>query len=548
MVFQGGSVVGDVVLDVSPLRASVAEAKAMVKGLRADTVADLNLKFNASLGDRGRAVFESVRTPAEKYAQTQRELDVLLHSGTISETTYARALKQSAAAAEAAAAAGAKRGRGLAGMDYATLLRGAGALTAATIVLNKFDSGMDEISATLAKVERGSMTSGQAWGHLTDKLITAVPVMGQTYSITRKLVAELDGTAAAARKAAREFQQLQARQQHFNDSYKEMKQIGDNAMAAAQSIGRSLRLGNADSQSPGEKIRLQATFDYADADAALKQMRTRLAQMQGDPSVTGEGRGRRAIARLQTDIDAYQRKAQEAFANAQKQASEADFAPIGDLQKQVRQFNMTPIQKQFDELRVTLAGRPELLDQANKALDELRSKQVGSIFTDLQSQLAAIDMTPLEAKFESFRRANKLLDTDELTKAKNLLAEIDVKSKIKDALESIRSPMDKYKETLNELRGWKDEGRITAEQFGTLNARARKDAFGDTKLPGLIRSGSGEAQALRYDQSRNSGQSSDNYPKQQLEEQKKTTAQLVLVAGYVEQQLTSGGEIELVGL
>ena len=134
----------------------------------------------------------------------------------------------------------------------------------------------------------------------------------------------------------------------------------------------------------------------------------------------------------------------------------------------------------------------------------------------------------------------------QLDGARALLAEIDVKACVQDALASLASPAEKYQEAFSEFKTWLESGLIDQMQFDRLTSQARSDAFGERKLSSLVMAGSAKSQALRYDQSR--GQAgSENYPKRQFEEQKKTNEALSLIAGYIRQQNNNGGAIQIVG-
>ncbi len=215
--------------------------------------------------------------------------------------------------------------------------------------------------------------------------------------------------------------------------------------------------------------------------------------------------------------------------------------------------NSTAMTKFFDDAKAKAQALAEASANAAKktgdigdGIDPKKMQEIDALFSDLNVELDQIGMTDLEQRFDAIRRKG-LLDPQQLERVKTLLADIDAKTRITDAVESLKTPIDDYRKTMADLQGWLDTGQIKQDQFDKLSAKARADAFGESKLPGLVRAGSAEAQALRYDQSRGVTQSKD-YPKQQVDQQKTTNDRLGLIYQYIRQQLSGGEEIQLVGI
>ena len=185
---------------------------------------------------------------------------------------------------------------------------------------------------------------------------------------------------------------------------------------------------------------------------------------------------------------------------AKQQMSEAEKA-IADVARQVDQFGMTDAQKKIADF---------------SELENVTGKQI----------------------------AQYRMQVDKL---QQLRQQADRKSAVADALESIESPMDKFRKALERFREWFKDGLINRSQLDKLTARLRSETFGDEKAPRLVRAGSAEAQLLRYQQGRAQASNRRDYDRQQVDQQKKTNSILDTIARLFGQR-DDEPEVELVGI
>ncbi len=220
---------------------------------------------------------------------------------------------------------------------------------------------------------------------------------------------------------------------------------------------------------------------------------------------------------------------------------------LAKLQKEIDQFDMTDLQKRLADFAASPGATPESIEQFKRQMETLRGLQAGSILGDLSGELDALGMNDVERRFADIRKQG-ILNPDELEEARRLLEEIDAQTKVKAALESIKSPLEQYQEQMAQLNDWLDKGRIDQFQFDRLSDKAQKDAFGGDRLTPLNMAGSAAELALQYDQARASGGDSRNYPKQTVDEQKKSNVELGEIRTLMRQLVADGDYGAVAGL
>ena len=104
--------------------------------------------------------------------------------------------------------------------------------------------------------------------------------------------------------------------------------------------------------------------------------------------------------------------------------------------------------------------------------------------------------------------------------------------RIKSFAESIKTPMEKFTEQMDFIQEALSLGKITEKQFDLGASAARANAFGEEKLPSLIRSGSAESLAARYGDGRSVSQ---NNP--QVQATKESTKALIDKLGRIERAI-----------
>lgn len=199
-------------------------------------------------------------------------------------------------------------------------------------------------------------------------------------------------------------------------------------------------------------------------------------------------------------------------------------ASLAKLQQEIDRFSLSDLQKQLADFSAMEGVTDDAIEQFRQQLDTLRGLQAGAELDKLGMELDAIGMSDVEKRMAELRREG-LFNDDELAEARRLLDEINTQSKVKTAIESIKTPLDELDAKMAEFNKWLEEGRINQQQFNQLAGKARDEAFGEAKLAPLIRAGSAADLALQFEQSRGATESRD-VPKQQLNEQKKTNGLL----------------------
>jgi hypothetical protein len=194
---------------------------------------------------------------------------------------------------------------------------------------------------------------------------------------------------------------------------------------------------------------------------------------------------------------------------------------LQDLKKENRQFNMNENQKKLDDfsgLKPT-AGNLEVFKRELDFNDQLKA---GKFIKDLDRELNQIDLPNWKKRLDDAMATGLFKTQKELDAVKGKLVGMDVKQ----MLRGIETPLEKFKRMMSDLDELKNASKdINDEQYSKLQEKIRTDVFGPTKkLEKLYISGSAEAQALAYDQSRQAGADS---PQDQIKQQTGLQKQMV---------------------
>jgi len=229
-----------------------------------------------------------------------------------------------------------------------------------------------------------------------------------------------------------------------------------------------------------------------------------------------------AVTKFFNDIKtASQQNAEEAAKNANKmggayngmgeeavkQIQKIDDA-LAEMNKKISQFGMTDLEKQMDDFAKMAGNTKEKIDAFNQAAKEFGRLKAGEFLKDMEKDLRQFGMNEFDKQRDNIRNNRDLNDTEK-QRAMGIVDQREKQSqmkdfdaKVKNFAESIKTPMEKFTEQMDFLQEALALGKITEQQFDLGAGKARADAFGEEKLPALIRSGSAESFAARYDAGR----------------------------------------------
>jgi soluble cytochrome b562 len=178
---------------------------------------------------------------------------------------------------------------------------------------------------------------------------------------------------------------------------------------------------------------------------------------------------------------------------------------MSDRKSQVLAMNKADLipKGKFDEM-FGLAKQLDEMDAAKKKSDEFKKSQeeVTAAMADLQKEARQFGMDEFQKKLDDLS-SKGLLNKGQLKEAQETVKHLQDMKKHAEELKDVEIfkdslPMDKFKKITEQLKEWRKEQRITLDEFQDGMARAEHAAFGDVKLPPLIKAGSAEAQAMRY--------------------------------------------------
>lgn len=503
MAFHAGEITGDLKLNLAPLQAGIKQAKTTITS------------FNGAMA-------ASVKDAANGIQATTQATTGLGNSFKVAGDKFKKS-----------------------GMkDAFELMRGAGIAAGFDYVGKALNKTFDTVLSVQKQVADGSLTLAQGISEGTVQFAKALPVVGEFTSLGQKIRDVFTGETESLNK-------LNAATAAYGDTLSAVA-AARNTLAATmgataslqQQMQRQMNLANA--QTPGDAMRLTADFNFQDATKQLEIFEAQANKIRMDPNVSGPNRqaldqmveslnNARLIAEVKHNIDIDQ-----ALKMDQKPIQQA----LESLQNQIDTFNLSDLQKQFVAFaRIPKVGA-ESLDEFRRKLDVIRGQQSGKMLDDLKLELDMTGLTALEQRIASIRR-DGLLNIDEVKQAVDLVRSIDTKSRINDALESIKSPMEKYQEQIAQLQGWFSSGAIDQSKFNLLSGKARRDFFGEDKLPKLYMAGSAESQALAYDQSRGVQAVGNDRSQQQLAEAKRTNDLLAMIGQYIRQQTENNKPIDI---
>ena len=166
------------------------------------------------------------------------------------------------------------------------------------------------------------------------------------------------------------------------------------------------------------------------------------------------------------------------------------------------------------------------------------AKKVTDTLADLRKQVDQAGMTDSQKKFADLKSLGA--DPAQLADAEKLLATIEkqdatakLHEKAMQVVESIRSPLDQYNNSLNELGEMLDAGLLTQGEFEKAAGLAQSkltSATTPTAGTDFVEAGSAAAQRFMFEQSRGfDSMKKDDIPKKQLGEAEQTNSLLTEV-------------------
>lgn len=188
-----------------------------------------------------------------------------------------------------------------------------------------------------------------------------------------------------------------------------------------------------------------------------------------------------------------------------------------------------------------VAAAPKM-NAAFAGIDPKNLEAIESALAAASKELAQFGMSDAAKKLADFS-AMEDVTTEQIAAYKRILDQMEtlkidqaITDKVREAVESLKAPLDVYNQQLEEFRGWLDQGRITQEQFEALRNKAQTDVLGQSRTTSqAIGYRSAEDQRLNYMQAR--GQSVKRDPaEKQVQEQKQTNSLLNQLIKAVTQQ------------
>lgn len=136
-------------------------------------------------------------------------------------------------------------------------------------------------------------------------------------------------------------------------------------------------------------------------------------------------------------------------------------------------------------------------------------KKIEDAMADLQKQIDQFGLSDMEKSILDFASMTGVTDEqldkfiEKAQKLESLQKDAEKEKEWKDKLDafkqSIETPLDAFNKQMDFLQEALGRGDITSSQFDLGAAKARKDAFGEDKLPALVKAGSAEAFAAQFD-------------------------------------------------
>ena len=131
-----------------------------------------------------------------------------------------------------------------------------------------------------------------------------------------------------------------------------------------------------------------------------------------------------------------------------------------------------------DAQKEKLIALAQELDATRSLIEQEEAKKANQKSIDaeieaLKLQAETFNMTATEASL--YRLALQGATADQLASAEALLGDIDAKEQLKQILEDIKTPHDRYAETVQRLNGLLDRGTLSQEQYGKAMKKAKED-------------------------------------------------------------------------
>jgi ribosomal protein L25 (general stress protein Ctc) len=463
-----------------------AEAAATAKAREAQ--AQLN-----ALKSRAQAITQATLTPLEVHRAKLAELNGLLRQRLISEETYRRAVQQSTASLAQQAGVAAK---GPGGVDkFVGFLKGGEGLAkfgvglvAADMMLRRVNTALDNYASIQERVARGDISAAQGRREFTDSLISSIPVLGQAYDATAKLIEILDGTAAANARAMESSRQLA---EQVAKTMERREAVAD----ARSEVERAARARVLNAAAPADRIRFQAEFDYQDAMKKVADFQRQLRRMSPDRPEAKELRG--LIGQMTGEADSARSSAYGRANEMQFKAISDAIAPLADRASKAGKSLREVAEIDLRNIRGMREGDIQfglqLFDQAVKAEEAAAKLQrVKQTLADAAKAVENFGKTPLQMGVgQLFADGASQQQIQQFIAMQTALDALHKKREQhnKDVAEAARlneaamSPMERYEKKIGELSRLRDQGLINRDVYAknVRDARAEleKTAVGE---------------------------------------------------------------------
>jgi hypothetical protein len=516
MSFSAGSITGELGLDASP---QVKAIKTAVAGAK---------EYREAMASAANASAKAFKNSADSQENTVRKMLQNIKSETGKGSVFGQLLK--------------------AGM-------GGGAIGALSLGAGELNRMTSELSDLKSQYDKGALSQGE----LTSKILSSLPVFGQLYDAASNVREMITGENAAITAQIAAFDSVikknEAAQASWRESVKVAKDVKEAFQAVADQSNDAAALA---SFAPGkERDTAQVHYEQERRKAELqKQAAAEINQPRID-SLESQLKGKEKGS---ADYNAINLPLQQMYKNREQITHEYSNAVIALLDEGSAKINailrneakpgldalakmkdlaansgLTEVQRQIAEFSKMPAVTKGMVDQF-KALEG--KNQLGDLAAqaaELKTALSQVGMDEFQKQFEKIKDG-KLLDVNSLAQAQKYIQEmrdatkgIEMKDEAKGLIDSLKTPVDRMNDKIAEFKKLLDAKDITEDQFGSLSAKAKSDAFGPTPANNFLRSGSAESQAARFDgfmQERNNGISSKDQSTQHI----KATQELTKVA------------------
>lgn len=440
--------------------------------------------------------------------------------------------------------------------DTLELIKGGGIAAGFTYVGQQLNKALDGVADVMQKVADGSMTMGEGIIEGTSQIFRSIPVAGEFFKIGEKLtnmyMEQAYGLADVNKQQADHITLIKKQR----DAQKAMLDMATSANNATQNINRSITKSLA--TSPGDSLRLDALFEYQDAMKQVGEWQQKLNAYLADPQIAKSSQGE--IEKLQKAIAQQTNSARYRYDLMMGQARETDAEPLNNQFKQLHEavqnagktadeivlLNMKLNRASDEDITFAKSLQKQAKD-ATEAAQKLAN--VKQILDQLDAQSRQAGMNDYQKQIDALKASGAT--ADQIAEAQEKLKKISLFGDAQSVIDSIKSPLEKYEETIGKLSDMLNAGAIAWDVYGRAVQNARTElesnnSFKPMSVTGNLLAGSAQAQAYYYDRARNAPSTSAVATQnQQLDTAKESNRYLRDIRDSIE-NVSGGGSSDII--